>query len=167
LGNSEARTVDHTPGDVAVPDVGQAPNDGGHVAPILRRQKAWDILDNNPSGPDLFGESHEMHKQTGSVTREPLAVACDRHILTGKPATEHIHRRRIIDPAHIAEVRHVRPARRQDRSDLSTLFRLPQNAAARLLESEIEPADAREQRTDGQRHGAIHITSGRINVRPY
>jgi len=59
LGDSEALSVQHSPGE-AIPEVSQRPDDGTHVPSSMRRQEARDVLEDDPTGRELAQEPDDV-----------------------------------------------------------------------------------------------------------
>jgi hypothetical protein len=79
VGYSETASVQDPPGAVH-PEVGQVPEDGTEVVPVVDRQKARDVFADEPTGTELSQQSRDVHPQarawvTHACTTAPIGVA--------------------------------------------------------------------------------------------
>jgi hypothetical protein len=89
LGHSEKLSIKHPPGE-AVPEFGQGADDGGHVFPVVRGEKAGDVLDDQPGGSDLSSDTHELVEKSGPAASQSFTVSGHGKVLAGKSSAENI-----------------------------------------------------------------------------
>nr|WP_051110401.1 hypothetical protein [Longispora albida] len=161
LGYSEELSVEYPPAH-AIPEVGQRPEDGAHVAPAAGCEQPDDVLGEQPGGAQLVDEPGELEEQPASGAVEPGAVTGGGEVLAGPTGGDE----QVVSPgrescpeimcsylADVAEHRQLGEAVRQHAPrgfvDLDGGARGAPGAGG----GEIEPADAREQAHVMQRHG--------------
>jgi len=69
LRDSEVLRVKHTPGP-PIPEFAQRPENGSQIPSVVRRQKAWDIFDENPCGTTLSSKAHEVEEKSGLLASQ-------------------------------------------------------------------------------------------------
>lgn len=118
LGHSEVLSVKHPP-DHAVPEFDQPPNDDGEVAASVvgtrpsssgvlvllfaednrcrsavrasaRRQKAGDVLDDQPTGTELSSETMELEPQSAPLSSQASTASSHAEVLAGESSDENI-----------------------------------------------------------------------------
>jgi hypothetical protein len=81
LGHSEVLSVKH-PVRPPIPEVGQGSQNDSHVPATVRREKARDVLDENPTGSELASETHELVEKSGSFASQPSTASSHAEVLT-------------------------------------------------------------------------------------
>jgi hypothetical protein len=89
LGHSEVLSVKH-PVAPPVPEVGQDSEDDAHVPSFVRRQKARDVLDENPTGSELTSETHELVEQSAPLASQASTASSHAEVLAGESSAENI-----------------------------------------------------------------------------
>jgi hypothetical protein len=88
LGDSEVSAVQHSPGEVVKPDVGQRREYDGEIASAVGGKKSGNVLNEDiPSGPNkVVGCSDELEEEPAALALEPGPLAGDGEVLAGEAA---------------------------------------------------------------------------------
>jgi hypothetical protein len=95
LGHSEVSAVQHSPGEVVKPALGQRRENDGEISAVVRGKESGNVLnEDKPSGANkLVSEPHELEEESGSLACESSASAGDREILAGETGSEETNMR--------------------------------------------------------------------------
>lgn len=110
LGHAEVLSVEHPPG-VPIPEFSQRPKDGSEVSPAVTRQKARDVLEENPTGSALSSEASELEEQSAPSSSQASTLSSHAEVLAGEPSSEKVncsnvltlHRRDVAQQPRLGE----------------------------------------------------------------
>ena len=131
------------------------------------RQESCDVLHDDDARSKNASDARELEPQTAALACEASAFPSDRHVLTREPAAEDVNAGSVgADASHVVISKSVRPVSRKDAATPRVLFALPDrrdivaSITKRTFKAEIQTADTREQRPDGEsaRHASTTAT---------
>ena len=158
LGNSEESAVQHSPGAVVKPELGQRREKDGEISSVVAGKESGNVLDEDePSGSNKFiSKPRKLEEQARSLARQSGPATSDREILARETTAQqidvrhsirhqHARRRRSVlarQFAHVREDGHVGPVTLQHATAVLVGFALEDDGHAGALKAEIESADA-------------------------
>jgi hypothetical protein len=92
LGDSEVSAVQHSPGAVVKPELGQRRENDGEIPSTVGGKESGYVLDEDePSGANkLIGEPGELEEEAASFACESGSPSGDAEVLAGEPSAEEI-----------------------------------------------------------------------------
>ncbi len=162
-------------------EVGSAKADPAHVIPCFGQvghddsesgsKETWHVLHEHDSRSKYANESRELVPEPGAgAESKPSTSAGVRDILTGESSCEDIYlperEQFAAELVHVRADRHLGEAPREHRT--TRLIRLAgiDDLRARPLETEVEPATAREERDDTKAHASTSSAGRKVTVQP-
>jgi hypothetical protein len=92
LGHAEVSAVQHSPGEIVNPEVGQRRENEGEIAAAVRGKQSGYVLKEHPapSGEKSGSDAGELEEEPAPLARQPGAPAGDGDVLAGEAADEQI-----------------------------------------------------------------------------
>ena len=138
---SDAGSADHVP-LAHEPDVGKIGDDP--IEPLCR--EARDVFDDDARGFDLVNDSAVLAPESAALTVESCALAGAADVLAGEPSADDVDGWKSSSCADIVVPRRIGPVFCENAQAERFTLHLPDSArTCGLLESELEPTDARKQ----------------------
>jgi hypothetical protein len=92
LGHSEVTAVQHSPGEVVKPDVGQRTENNCEISSTVGTEQAGDVLNDNPAcrSNKVVGNAGELEEESRSLSLEACAASGDGEVLAGESSAEKV-----------------------------------------------------------------------------
>ena len=154
LWNSEVLSVKHAPGD-AIPEFPQRPDDGAHVPPPVRRQKARDVFEQKPRGRAFASDATELPEESASLSSQSATISRHAEILAGESSDEEIKRLSWSDIGDVSKLRRVKVVIARHRAGMLLNLRRTNALKASAPQRKPEHVATVEERQEGWRgrHG--------------
>jgi hypothetical protein len=142
LGHSEVLSVKHTVGP-PIPEFSQRPKDGSHVPSSCARQKARDVLDENPSGSALISDTHELVEESGPFASQPSTASSHTEVLAGESSANKVNSLNVTSKGgHIVIQHSIGPVMAKHQLSRFVYLALPADIHPGPFQPEVEAADA-------------------------
>jgi hypothetical protein len=143
LGNSEETAVQHSPGEVVKPELGQRREYDGEIASVVAGKKSGNVLKEEPAtGPhNVVGNSGEVEEKARPLAFDDARAAPgDGEVLAGASSAEEIDGNS-VSGSHVVEAGDGRPVAGEDFAARFVFLALEDDAHSGALKSEVEASD--------------------------
>jgi hypothetical protein len=153
LGDSEVAAVQHSPGEVVKPELGQRRENDGEISATVAGKKSGYVLDEDPSSVEnkFIGDSGELVEEAAALSGESGSGSGDAEVLARKASAKERDTREACSASDLSDIVGAGdggPMLVEDPSPPLVNLALEDDVGSGPFKAEIESADAAEQAAD-------------------